>query len=188
MTEREAALAVLRRAAENERQGYHFYQQAVARTADPQGREMFESLGRDETGHLCLLLVEIQSLEKGGGWVDPEEAMAQEINVDVRSPLFPGEQMASVAFPWDEAPERQWSNVQTDLSVLKFGMEMEERFYEMYKSALDEPTLGSAAVRAYESLMTEENRHFRLLQEAHDYLDDNGVWWDDWQRPIFEGG
>ncbi len=188
MTEAKAALAILRRAAENERQGYHFYQEAVARMADARGREMFESLGEDETRHLHLLSVEYQSLERGEGWIDPQEAMEQKIEVDISQPLFPGEEMAPVAFPWDEAAERGWDELQTDLAVLKFGMEMEERFYEMYKSALEEAVSDSPAARAYQFLMAEENRHFELLQEAHNYLDENEVWWDDWQRPIFEGG
>ena len=187
MTGTNAALAILRRAVENERQGYHFYQEAVARTADARGREMFESLGQDEARHLRLLLVEYQSLEKGEGWVDPQGALEREIEVDISQPLFGEEAMASAAFPWEESSEREWDELQTDLAVLEFGMGMEDRFYEMYKSALDEAGLDSLAAPAYQFLMSEENRHFKLLQEAHDYLDENEVWWDDWQRPIFEG-
>jgi rubrerythrin len=187
MTETAAALAVLRRAAENERQGYHFYQEAVARTGDARGREMFESLGKDETRHLRLLLVEYESLEEGEGWIDPEEAMGRDVVVDLSTPLFQGTELASMAFPWDEAGEQERNELQTDLAVLRFGMEMEERFYEMYRSALGETGPDSPAVPAFQFLMTEENRHFKLLQEAHNYLDSNEVWWDDWQRPIFEG-
>ncbi len=187
MTDTAAALAVLRRAAENERQGYHFYQEAVARTADARGRAMFESLGKDETRHLRLLLVEYESLEAGEGWVDPEEAMERDVAVDLSIPLFQGTELASMAFPWDEAAEREWNDLQADLAVLRFGMDMEERFYEMYRAALDETGSSSPAATAYQFLMTEENRHFRLLQEAHNYLDQNEVWWDDWERPFFEG-
>lgn len=188
MSKANAALAILRRAVENERQGYHFYREAVARTADPRGREMFDSLGRDETRHLRLLLVEHQSLEKGEGWIDPQEAMEREIEFDVSQPLFPEEEMALAAFPWDQASEREWDELQADLAVLKFGMEMEEQFYEMYRAARDAAAPDSSAARAYQFLMTEENHHFKLLQEAHNYLDAHEVWWDDWQRPIFEGG
>jgi len=188
MSEAKGALPILRRAVENERQGYHFYQEAVARTGDARGKAMFESLGDDETRHLRLLLVEHQSLEKGEGWVDPQEALGREMEIDMTRPLFAEEQMASVAFPWEEASDQEWDQLQTDLAVLTFGMEMEERFYEMYKAALAEAPPDSLAASAYRFLMTEENRHFMLLQEAHDYLAKNEVWWDDWQRPIFEGG
>jgi rubrerythrin len=186
--ETNAALAVLRRAAENERQGYHFYRGAVARSTEERGKKMLESLGQDETRHMRLLLVELQSLGQDEGWVDPEEAMEREIDIDMSQPLFEGHAMAEVAFPWDEAGAQDWDALQTDLAVLRFGMEMEEQFYEMYKSALAGATAGSPAARAYSFLMTEENRHFMLLQEAYNYLDKNGVWWDDWERPFFEGG
>jgi rubrerythrin len=187
MTDTTVSLAVLRRAAENERQGYHFYQEAAARTADAMGRAMFESLGKDETRHLRLLLVEYKSLEEGEGWVDPEEAMESDVAVDLSMPLFEGTELASMAFPWDQADDQEWNDLHTDLAVLRFGMEMEEQFYEMYGSALGETDPDSPAVPTYQFLMTEENRHFKLLQEAHNYLDSNEVWWDDWQRPIFEG-
>ena len=184
----DATLAILRRAVENERQGYRFYEEAMTRTADDRGRAIFESLGKDETRHLRLLLVEYQSLEVGGGWVDPEEAMTRDIEIDMSQPLFSEQDMVEVVFPWDETAEQEWNELQTDLVVLKFGMEMEEQFYEMYKSALGEATLHSPAIQAWEFLMAEENRHFMLLQEAYNYLDENNVWWDDWERPFFEGG
>lgn len=188
MAEMNAALAVLRRAAENERKGYYFYRGAVARSSEERGKKMLESLGHDETRHMHLLLVELRSLEQGEGWIDPQEAMGREIQVDMSQPLFEGDEMAEVAFPWDEAGAQGWDQLQTDLAVLRFGMEMEEQFYEMYKSALADATAASPAARAYSFLMAEENRHFMLLQEAYNYLDENEVWWDDWERPFFEGG
>ena len=106
MSDTATALAVLRRAAENERQGYHFYQEAVDRTVDARGKAMFESLGKDETRHLRLLLVEYESLEKGEGWVDPEEAMGRDVTVDLSMPLFQRTELASMAFPWSEADEQ----------------------------------------------------------------------------------
>ena len=188
MADVKEALAVLRRAVENERLGYTFYQDVVARVAAPKGKEMLASLGKDETCHLRLLLVEYRSLEKGEEWVDPEQAMKQEIKVDMSQPLFQGEEMAPVAFPWQEAAGRRWSRLETDLAVLKFGMEMEEKFYKMYRAAFEGSVPSSPAGRAYQFLMVQENGHFRLLQEAYNYLDKNGVWWDDWQKPMFEGG
>jgi len=73
-----------------------------------------------------------------------------------------------------------------DLAALEFGMEMERRFYQLYREAAaqTEDPLGR---RAYEFLMEEENGHFKLLQEAHSFLSDNKHWWDDWEHPFFEG-
>ncbi|HIC94132.1 MAG TPA: hypothetical protein EYP09_07770 [Anaerolineae bacterium] len=72
-----------------------------------------------------------------------------------------------------------------DLAALEFGMEMERRIYRLYREAAAQ-TKDTLGRRAYEFLM-EENRHFKLLQEAHSFLSDNKHRWDDWEHPFFEG-
>ena len=188
MSKQEEVLAVLRRAMQNEREGYRFFLEASERSPDPAGQGTFRSLARDEERHLALLLVEYDSLSTGEGWVAPEEAIKRELKVDIAKPLFPGEQLA----PQEKSPfEATFAaydvgKLEGDLAVLEFGMKVEEEFYSMYKKAaaeIDDPQ----GIQAYEFLMREENRHFKLLQDARDYLSDNKHWWDDWETPFFEG-
>jgi rubrerythrin len=188
MNKQEEALAVLRRAMVNEREGYRFYLEASERSPDPAGQGTFRTLAKDEEKHLAILLVEYDSLSAGEGWVDPEEAIKREVEVDITKPLFPGEELASQ----EKSPfEETWAaydvgDVVGDLAVLKFGMKVEEDFYNMYEKAAAE-TDDAVGRRAYQFLMEEENRHFKLLQEAHNYLSENEYWWDDWELPFFEG-
>ena len=188
MSKQEKALAALRRAMENERDGYRFFLEASERSPDPAGQGTFRSLARDEERHLALLLVEYDSLSTGEGWVDPEEAIKREMEVDITKPLFPGEELA----PQEKSPfEATFSaydvgKLEGDLAALEFGMNVEEEFYKMYEQAAAE-TDDSLGRRAYQFLMKEENRHFKLLQDARDYLSDNKHWWDDWELPFFEG-
>jgi rubrerythrin len=188
MNKQEKALAVLRRAMENEREGYRFYLEASERSADPAGQGTFRTLASDEGRHLAILLVEHHSLSTGEGWVDPEEAMARQVKVDITRPLFPGEELT----PQAKSPfEATWAAYEIeqlagDLAVLEFGMSIEEQFYKMYEKAADE-TDDAVGRQAYQFLMKEENRHFKLLQEARDYLSDNKHWWDAWELPFFEG-
>ncbi|MFQ5811887.1 MAG: ferritin family protein [Anaerolineae bacterium] len=188
MNKQEEALAALRRAMENEREGYRFYLEAAERSADPAGQGTFRTLASDEEKHLALLLVEHNSLIAGEGWVDPEEAITREVEMDITKPLFPGEELALQ----EKSPfEATWAAYEVeelagDLAVLKFGMEVEEKFYKMYEKAAAE-TDDPLGHRAYQFLMKEENRHYKLLQDAHDYLSDNKHWWDDWELPFFEG-
>jgi rubrerythrin len=65
-------------------------------------------------------------------------------------------------------------------------MDVEEKFYKMYEQAAAE-TDDAVGRQTYQFLMKEENRHFKLLQEARDYLSDNKHWWDAWELPFFEG-
>jgi rubrerythrin len=188
MSKQEEVLAVLRRAMQNEREGYHFFLEASQRSPDPAGQGTFRSLARDEERHLALLLVEYDSLSTGEGWVDPEEAIRRDVEVDTAKPLFPGEELA----PQEKSPFEETfaaynvGSLEGDLAVLEFGMKVEEEFYSMYKQAAAE--IGDPQGReAYEFLMMEENRHYKLLQEARDYLSDNHHWWDDWEQPFFEG-
>lgn len=188
MNKQEESLAVLRRAMENERDGYRFYMEASERSADPAGQGTFRNLARAEEDHLHLLMVEHQSLSAGQGWVGPEEAMARDVEMDITKPLFPGEELA----PQEESPfAATWAAYEVDsltgdLAVLEFGMEMERQFYELYQKAADQ-TENALGRQAYEFLMEEENKHFKLLQEAHSYLSNNKHWWDDWEQPFFEG-
>jgi rubrerythrin len=188
MNKQEEALAVLRRAMENEREGYRFFLEASERSADPAGQGTFRTLASDEEKHLALLLVEFNSLSSGEGWVDLEEAMTREVEVDISKPLFPGDELASQ----EKSPfEATWAAYEIeelagDLAVLEFGMKVEEQFYKMYEQAAaetDEPV----GRQAYQFLMKWENRHYKILQDAHDYLSDNKHWWDDWELPFFEG-
>ncbi len=188
MNKQEEALAVLRRAMENEREGYRFYLEASERSPDPAGQGTFRSLARDEERHLALLLVEFNSLNAGQGWVEPEEAIKRKVEVDITKPLFPGEELA----PQEKSPfaatfaAYDVGELEGDLAVLEFGMKVEEEFYQMYEQAAAE-TDDPLGRRAYQFLMKEENQHFKLLQDAHDYLSDNEHWWDDWEKPFFEG-
>jgi len=188
MNTQEDALAVLRRAMENEREGYRFYLEASERSPDPAGQGTFHSLAKDEERHLAILLVEYDSLSAGEGWVDLEEALAREVEVDITKPLFPGEELAVQ----EKSPfEATWAAYEIeelagDLAVLELGMDIEEKFYQMYKKAAAE-TDDAVGRQAYQFLMKEENRHFKLLQDAHNYLSDNQHWWDKWELPFFEG-
>jgi rubrerythrin len=188
MNTQEEALAVLRRAMENEREGYRFYLEASERSPDPAGQGTFRTLAKDEERHLAILLVEYDSLTAGEGWVALEEAIAREVEVDITKPLFPGDELA----PQEKSPfEATWAAYEVealagDLAVLEFGMGVEEDFYKMYEQAAAE-TDDPLGRRAYQFLMKEENRHFKLLQDARDYLSDNKHWWDDWELPFFEG-
>jgi len=188
MSKQEEALAVLRRAVENEREGYRFYLEAAERSADPAGQGTFRTLAKDEERHLAILLVEYDSLTAGQGWVAPEEALAREVEVDITKSLFPGEELAAQEKSPFEAPFAAYDvgGLEGDLAALEFGMDVEEKFYQMYEQAAAE-TDDAVGRQAYQFLMKEENRHYKLLQEARDYLSDNKHWWDAWELPFFEG-
>jgi rubrerythrin len=187
----EEALLILRTAAENERQGYRFFVDAAQITSNPRGSEMFTFLGGEEIKHMKLLAAEIESLQEGKGWIDPNDAMKLKIQLDLTTPFASPKEMddSGVLFDWQSPADivkEASSEIEADIGVLKVGMNTERYFYNMYKEALEkiEDPKGKAAL---EFIMNQENNHYELLQEAHDYLTDKQSWWDEWQKPIFEG-
>jgi len=189
MVKVDEALGALRWAIAGERDGYRFYLEAAERSADSMGKSTFLDLAHAEEDHLRLLLVEYESVSSGQGWVNPEEAMAREVAVDITRPLFPGDEgvLEEGESPFGETwAAYEIDGISGDLAALELGMEMERRFYQAYKKAAAEAR-DTAGRQAYEFLMREENGHFKLIQDAHSYLSDNKHWWDDQELPFFEG-
>jgi len=183
---------MLKTAAENERLGFRFFQQATQMTGDPIGKKMFSYLRDEEMKHLRLLLEEVNSLKERKGWIDPMKALKGRVEIDLSEPVASEEEMSKTTLKFDwrdpaEAVKNAGNSIETDLGVLEYGMRIERYFYDLYKEALEkmEDPQGRACL---EFLMKQENQHYIILQEAHDYLSGNETWWDEWQKPIFEGG
>ena len=120
------------------------------------------------------------------------QVTVDEIQLDLPTPFASEQEMEDIGVLYDwQSPadivKDASSEIDADIGVLKVGMNTERYFYNMYKEALEkiEDPKGKAAL---EFIMNQENKHYELLQEAHDYLTDKQSWWDEWQKPIFEGG
>ena len=180
-------LTVLTLAIHNEKRGRDFYTEAARRSFDEQGSKMFDYLASMEEEHMRILLAEYEAIQQGGSWLSNEEALARGEELDIAhlpalEEIPEGVLLPPYIFPsTEEAP-----SIRSDLAVLEYGLEMEERSYNLYKEAMEKSTDPNAR-GIYAHLMREENEHYRVLQETRDYLSTNETWWDDWQRPFFEG-
>jgi rubrerythrin len=66
-------------------------------------------------------------------------------------------------------------------------MDIETKGYDLYASAASD-TAELAARSLYNYLAKMESRHFKILQDAYGYLTHPDHWYDDEEKPIFEGG
>jgi rubrerythrin len=166
-----------------ERDGIKFYNQVAQRASDKRGKAMFLDLANQEHDHLHLLLAEYQALEQGQDWLAYEAAMATELDFDPVNPDLPGEE------PPDPAPvftPGRESSVESDVAALKFGLETERISRQLYADGA--AGSGNANARAaYEFLVKQEETHYELLQNTHDYLVKNETWWDSEEYPFFIG-
>ena len=176
-------LGVLRRAMQIERNGYRFYIDVAERAVSERGKEVFRGLAADETNHLHLLLVEYEALDSGKGWLDPDEALEQELDFDPADPDLPGEEYPE---PMPIFAAARVPSLDNDLAALEFAMETEQMSYDLYKTSAEEQP-DQAAKAVYEMLAREENGHYVLLQNSRDYLLNNQTWWDTEELPFFEG-
>ncbi len=173
----DSALKALENAIITEREGRRFYEEAARRTSDTHGKEMFKALVHDEEGHSQILEAEYSSLAGGRGWVDVKTARETQVTGS-RVRLFPQEASSS---------RLDVAKAISDLQVLEMAMDFERQGYHLYNQAAAQ-TNDTNAKAVYEHLAKEENKHFTLLQETHDYLSNNGMWYfDNLEKPIFEG-
>lgn len=180
-------LAILTLAIRNEQMGQDFYAEAARRSFDEQGRNMFNHLASMEEEHMRILLAEYEAVQQGKDWLPSEEALARGKELDITRLPALGEVPERVLLPpYIFPPPEEAPSIQGDIAVLEYGLEMEQRSYDLYKDAM-ERSADANARDLYARLMKEENEHYRVLQETHAYLTTNETWWDDWQRPFFTG-
>ncbi len=171
------ALEVLKRGMNTEIWGLNFYQQALTRTADKTGKEVFKSLIAEEESHLKILRGEYGALsDRKSGWISREDALK------LASSVEPAD-----IFPAPEAVGKLIQAAATDLEVLEMAMEFEQKGYVLYQkeaSTADDPE----ARKMWSYLAKAENKHYTFIQQTHEYLLTNGVWYfDEKEKPFFEG-
>jgi rubrerythrin len=174
---------ILRRGMSLERDGYRFYTLAAARASGERGRAMFLDLAAQEEQHLRLLLAEYQVLEEGRGWLPYEETMQADFPLDPANPDLPGEEPPEPMLVF--TPDREIS-LEGDIAALEFGLETERISRELYAQGAQEAD-DPQARQAYEFLTGQEEEHYRLLQNTHEYLTQNQTWWDSEELPFFIG-
>ena len=174
---------ILRRGMSIERDGYNFYTTVAGRASGERGKAMFLDLAAQESDHLRLLLAEYRALEEGRGWLPYEEAMQEEFPLNPAAPDLPGEEPAETSPVF--SPDREVS-LAGDIAALEFGLETERISQELYARAA-QAAQDPRAREAYEFLTRQEENHYRLLQNTHEYLTQNQTWWDSDEYPFFIG-
>lgn len=169
MPDLDTTLAVIRQAIRNEIAGQRFYHDASFYCIDPWAKDVFAELAREEEKHTQLLLIEYRSLETTGQWVEPEQALQREPEMDITRLSFSDDEPQEELFPpgWSmgDAVDRRAD----DLAALAFGIGMEREAIDLY-SREREGTPDAAAKTAYGFLIEEESRHYTQLKDQWERL------------------
>lgn len=161
---RGTALRALEKAIQIEKDGYQFYLQALERTKDDRGKEMFRYLADAEVQHLKIVQKQYDSLRAGKGWLPLGEAPSEPL--DMESTLFPKGR---------EALEKMVRHDDSDLDALLLALGFEHDSYELYRQgyAQTEDPQGKAM---YEYLAEMERGHFEMLMLNYEHLSRTGSW------------
>ncbi|NOZ20887.1 MAG: ferritin family protein [Planctomycetes bacterium] len=151
-----------------ETDGMEMYRNAAKNAKNNLGRALFESLVKEEQKHLKALKERM-----GEDWKAPAgsfrgriRTVFQEAGKDIKERLKadPG-----------------------DVEAIKIALEFERKGYHRYKENA-ETVSGPKGKELFEWLAGEENEHFKVLQDLHEYLEHNYSWFTAEDCPILDGG
>ena len=158
------AVAILKRAMQIEQEGREFYLKAAETTEDEKGQETFHRLANDEVSHLRLIRRQYDALTSESQWVVSPEVRPASIDLD--KPLFPKGR---------EALEKAATQKTGELEALLFGLEIENRSYDLYRTAAS-TTGDPLGKEMFEFLAGQEMGHFNVLMMRYDGLAGPAAW------------
>ena len=148
----QALLAAMRA----EHEGQHFYLMAATTTQDPQGKEIFEQLAREELEHAHFLRDQYKSLTETGE-VDASRKLGKPLELSGVSPIF------------SNAIRERLQDAQFEMTALAVAAQLEldaQRFYNEQAQATDD-----VAVKTFFLELAEwEAGHHRALTAQQDSL------------------
>ncbi len=173
MADVSAGLSALSQAIGVELDGHQFYTKCAERTQNDEGKEVFQSLIKDEEMHIRILQNEYDRLASGGTWMTPEAAREG-------TPAGPSLQLFPAGGPATLQPATD------DLQALQMAMDFERKGYQNYRNAAKEAA-DPVARQLFEYLAAFEEVHYEYLERHYGYLNDTGTWaFFELERPIFD--
>jgi rubrerythrin len=151
-----------------EKDAVTFYTEAAGKTSHPVGKKMFLSIAEDEKRHIQMLTALLEGLDLTPESVDP---------------------MANVKSIFEDMKDEMHARITAtsdDTKALEIAMEMERKGFEFYKKVASEaPDPKSRGL--FERLIKEEERHYQIFLNTHEFLTDTGNWFMWEERGIVEG-
>ena len=153
--------SIIEAAIANEIEGHKILQRSEESASNPLAQAAFDFLANEELKHIDLIREFSNALDADTAW-DPERM--REIALDKNGAAIRGiferfaTQFEEVATADDER-----------LEIYKIAMDMERRGYEFYSRAASKAT-DERARALFEFLAAEETKHFQIIQDTHDFI------------------
>lgn len=145
-----------------------FYGEAAEKTSHTVGKKMFLSIMEDEKRHIEML----KSIMEG-----------MKVTPDAVNPI------KNIKTVFEELKDEMIGGIKAtsdDKKALEIAMRMEKEGFEFYKKAAQEaPDPKSKAL--FKRLVQEEEIHYEIFSNTHNFLVDSGNWFMWEERGIVEG-
>jgi rubrerythrin len=152
----ERVAAGLEKAMQAEIEGQHFYQMAAQNTPDARGREVFETLAREELEHYEFLKAQYQSLKQTGR-VDAEAKLGEPLKLEGPHPIFSSE------------IRRRIGGAHYEMTALSIGIQLELSAVNFYRAEA-EATSDPQVAAFHQRLAAWEKGHLSALQAQSEAL------------------
>ena len=153
----------IKTAIQMEKDGYSFYQKAAAQTSSNMGREIFESIAKDELQHLDVFEKMFKDEVGTSEWNDLVESSKKYADIQI--------------FPKDlESIEGKDPDI-NEIDALRIAMDSEKEAIDYY-SNIRENTDEDVAKKIIDEIIEQEKNHYRILEGEFNHINSTGYWFD----------
>lgn len=174
--ENDRAVQMLQAALNMEEKGQKFYEEAVQKTQNQLGRDIFRMLMEDELVHMQRIKTIYQTLTEGTGWSESWKLL----DVDVHQDL--GQVFRQLAAEHGKNIKAETG----DLQALDVGLDFELKSVNFYREQQPQAT-GELEKEFIEHMIAEEQEHHRLLDDMKFYLTDPDGWFMEKGSGLLDG-
>ena len=170
----EESIKVLKYALEKEKAAEDFYVEKAQTVKEPAAREIFKSLSVDEHKHYEMISDLLKQAESGN-----------ETSIFTLSPSYvPKERIEAVFSKLKGGKLPSLSEKTTAMEALNFALEIEKQSFNYYSKAAEDVD-NSEIAAVYSFLAGEENKHYIMIDNAINFIDDPGRWLYEEENLIF---
>ena len=153
----------IKTAIQMEKDGYSFYKKASAQTSSEMGRDIFESLAKDEQLHLEVFQKLFEDKIEKSEWNNLVNSSKKYAEIDI--------------FPQD-LKQLEGANPDTnELDALEIAMDSEKNAIDYYGD-IKEKTKEENIRQIINEIIEQEKNHYSILQEEFDHLSKTGYWYE----------
>ena len=162
MIEEEVKNAI-KTAIQMEKDGYSFYKKASAQTSSQMGKDIFESLAKDEQLHLEVFQKLFENRIEKTEWKSLVNSSKKYADIDI--------------FPKDLSQIDGANPDTNELDAIQIAMNSEKEAIDYY-GEIKEKTNEEHVRQIINEIIEQEKSHYSILQEEFDHLSKTGYWYE----------